>query len=821
MRPAWSLLLAASLAATGLAAWQASSLRVETRLLDLLPEGAPATAAYRDYLETFGGIQRVEVVLVPAPGAGTSAASAGDLAAAAAALAEDLIGREGVASARSGLDPEDEAFVARWVLPRLALLPAVPAEEVRARLRPEAAAARGRHLRARLLGPAGGLEARLSQVDPLALAGEEGALPGAGALGTLDPATGAFLAPGGGAALVLVTPEAAELDPGSGRKLRAAIAAACAAAQAQVDAPVACHAAGGPLYAAEDEEAIRGDIIRTVSGSALAITVILVLFFRGVALPAALVLTVAAGVVWTGGLVSLARGGVSVVGVAFGSILLGLGVDYGVHGVVRFRGERLAGRGPEEALAATLRRAGPAILASAATTAGAFLVLLAAGFPPVAELGAVVATGILAILAATAAVGAPALMLGASLERRRARSDGLLWVGAGRGVDALVGLAGRRPLAVLLLAAVVTAVTLAAATHMEFGSDLRVLRPDGRPSAQAEGMLVEHFDWGRDAFTILVPAADLDAALDRSRAVQARLAGVLPGAAVRGPGDWLAGGDLLRQRLVHLSGPETASGVEALRRGLAEAGFRLERFAAPLQVLDTIAAGEAPPPVPPEAWPDWLRELIRVDRSGAVAALHVRASGVDWGSDAGRRIQEAVAAASPGAVVAAAPLLAVELQDHVAREFGRLSLWAALLVAVMILVSLRGSIRGALLALLPVTAGCVWTLGLLAASGLALNPVSAALATLLLGIGIDDGLHVLHGRRHHASLAAAARAVGRPMLLTTATTCVGFGSLALSRVPALRHAGILVALGAVLCLVATLLLLPALEAAARRGRGPA
>jgi hypothetical protein len=91
---------------------------------------------------------------------------------------------------------------------------------------------------------------------------------------------------------------------------------------------------------------------------------------------------------------------------------------------------------------------------------------------------------------------------------------------------------------------------------------------------------------------------------------------------------------------------------------------------------------------------------------------------------------------------------------------------------------------------------------------------------VMLGIGIDDGLHVAHGVRREpgAGVAGAVRGAGRAMVLTTLTTCAGFGSLGLSQIPGLRRGGLLIAAGVAACLLATLLVLPALEAATRRKR---
>jgi hypothetical protein len=89
---------------------------------------------------------------------------------------------------------------------------------------------------------------------------------------------------------------------------------------------------------------------------------------------------------------------------------------------------------------------------------------------------------------------------------------------------------------------------------------------------------------------------------------------------------------------------------------------------------------------------------------------------------------------------------------------------------------------------------------------------------ILLGIGIDDGLHAVHGTRGHppSSLADAVSSSGRAMTLTTLTTCVGFGSLMLSHIPGLRSGGALVTAGVVASLAATLIVLPAWATIIRR-----
>jgi predicted RND superfamily exporter protein len=137
------------------------------------------------------------------------------------------------------------------------------------------------------------------------------------------------------------------------------------------------------------------------------------------------------------------------------------------------------------------------------------------------------------------------------------------------------------------------------------------------------------------------------------------------------------------------------------------------------------------------------------------------------------------------------------------------------LVALVVLLSFRFRLLSGLLSLAPVSLGCLWTLGGWGWIDGRLDLFSLSVLPILLGIGVDDGLHAVHGAHLETAprrqLLASVRRISRAVTLTTMTTAVGFGSLVLSSVPGLRRGGLLVALGVVFCLVATLFVLPALD----------
>jgi uncharacterized protein len=815
----WAWLLAAAAALTVPAVWQASRLQVATGLADLLPDDAPAAADYRTFLTTFGGFEKVYAMVLWRGGDEPDRAL---LAEAAERVAAHLATAPEVAAVRSGLTPADEDFLRLEVLPRAPLFLGADEEAIE-RLEPSAVRLRVREIRERLRSPGGAVEAPWLAADPLGFSGGIEGLVGSGSMALVDPLTGALLSADGAAALVVVTPVAGELDPQSGRALEAALEGAFAAAVGELgDPPLELAAVGGPLYAAQDERIVREDLSLTLVGSGLLVALLLLAFFGRLAVPLALVAAVAVGIVWTAALVAAVAGEISVLGLSFAAMLLGLGVDYGIHGATRFRAGRIAALDRPAAMAAALAESGPAIVASMVSTAAAFLVLSLAHFRPVRELGLVMAVGIGLILLASLTVAAPLLVVLRPVRewrrpavRRAPPPRGLMWRALGAAVEVATTAGRRRPVAVAALGVALTLAALVGASRLELSIDLRSLRPVDHPAFAAEQLLVEGFGLGLDASTVVVRGDDLAAALAAARRVEGAVKATAGEAvAIDSPARWLPAGRVVERRTALLAGKPAADAVAALEDEIARQGLTRTPFAPALEVLRSLAEGRELVALDAAGWPDWVAELVRLDDRGAAVAVRLSTPLGTWPQGPPAAVIAAIEAASPGAALASVPRLGGELRRLILGDLGRLGGWALAAVALVVSLSFAGrprALRSASLSLVPVVLGSIWTLGLAGFLGLPIDPFTVVVAPLLLGIGIDDGLHALQGERAFGTLEASLAGSGRAMTLTTLTTCAGFGGLAFSSVPSLARGGVLVAAGTLFCLLATLVLLPALD----------
>ncbi len=803
--------IAASVILGTVAVAGAQHLRFETDLVRSLPRDSPAAAAYRAFAERFSAAERAFVVVRPAEGAMLEPA---DLADAAESLALELTAREEVSWARSGLDPDDERFLFERLAPRLPLvLGARAAETIAARTSPDAARETARRIRETLASPFGPVAAPFLAADPLGLAADSLAGASAGGRVPIDPATGAFLSDGLDAALVIVRPARSEVDPGAGEALDRALSASYAAVRERTGLSLRFDAIGGPLYAHQDAVAIRGDLLRVLGAAGAIIAVLIFLAFGGPTVPAVALAAVAFGQLWTAGIVGAQLGTIGAVGAGFAAILLGLGDDFSIHLAARFRELRARGTGRGRSLVRSVSETGPGIVSAAIATVSAFACLAFAEFPPLRELGIAVAVGVAALLVATFLVAAPLLVWAdrhSSIPR-----EGRAWTGFGRMLEAAVSIGNRRPRAIVAAAIALTAIGATGISSLRFDPDLGRLRPDNLPSEAVEHLLATSFGLGADTATVIVPASDLDGALDAA----ARVTELLrreggADAEIASPSDWFVSDRARRSALASLSGGLLGGAAERLESAFEEAGLRPEGFAPFLAGLRSIARGQAPPDIPWSEWPEWLRDAARVDAEGAAVAVRVRLPRSTWPEGPSDALVADIERSAPGACVASAPRLGREIRAMASREVVRLGGLAALVVGFLVWLSFRFRLRETALTFVPVALGTVWTFGIWGWADLPFDLFSACVLPVMIGIGVDDGLHVLHLARsaRTRSLGDAAVAAGRGVVLTNLTTCAGFGALLFSSVPSLRAAGAFVCVGNLACLAAALVVLPAIAA---------
>jgi|GEM_PF-4390835 len=144
-------------------------------------------------------------------------------------------------------------------------------------------------------------------------------------------------------------------------------------------------------------------------------------------------------------------------------------------------------------------------------------------------------------------------------------------------------------------------------------------------------------------------------------------------------------------------------------------------------------------------------------------------------------------------------------------EGAKAVLLALVLVTLLLIIDFRNLLQ-VMIAIVPLVAGTVSMLGTMVFLGLQFNMVTVLVVPVIIGIGIDDGVHIAHRylKEGIGSMPNVLASTGRAVIMTTATTALGFGALAVAKFQGIAEMGIILCEGVVWCLFNSLIFVPAL-----------
>ncbi len=208
--------------------------------------------------------------------------------------------------------------------------------------------------------------------------------------------------------------------------------------------------------------------------------------------------------------------------------------------------------------------------------------------------------------------------------------------------------------------------------------------------------------------------------------------------------------------------------------------------------------------------PDGRSTTMAIKISGSDEDLSVRA-------ETTRSIEEVLTAES-GVRFHMAGMTAFDsaFWDIFQRDF-RVLMVIQFVVFFTILGLLFRSVVGVLLPSLTVGTAVLWTVAAMGYLGITANMCTPMLAVVILAVGVADAVHMIseyqedlaRGLGKEEALVASGHSVFVPCLFTTLTTALGFLGLLLIKVPPLRDFGVFSALGAIIALVVSYSLVPA------------
>jgi predicted RND superfamily exporter protein len=801
-----------------------SRLQFESDVLNLLPGKAPRTQAFVKFLKDFGSGDSLFIVLERKSGGEVES-----LAPFAEILVDRLMATGEFTEIIGRMEPEVKEKMSRYFLRRALLyLPPKDLKAVESRLSDRGIEEQIRLLKVRLSSLFAPPLAAYDPLDLLPLFQKNLPLPPSLA----DPGNLGFLISDDKKMMLLIAkPKGTAPDVGYDetlvRKVREAeIAARRAFARKEVHpAPglsgdLRVGLTGGFIHALEDSRMIKRQLGWSFSLSLAGVLVLIWVAFRsGVSLLYSFVPLLVSPLL-TLGLFSPFGGRLSESTGAFSAIILGLSIDFIILLYSRYREEKEAGEDVCGALEKSLTAAGPGVFTGAVTTTAAYYALFLSDFRGVRALGLLTGTGILISLACALFLF-PALVAwreGQNPPAANRKTPPASW-----GLERLSSLSLKIPLPLFLLCGAFTLVSVFGASRVRLDNDPRKLRPANHPSLSLEMRVQEKMGEGLETLVLLTRTRNPEEAVEMQASwgqhLKKGMSSGLPISRFENLSSFLP--PLSRQeenlQWMEKQGKEAfdPDRVErTLRENLRKEGLRVETFEPGLKALrEMLSRREL------LTWEKMQRSPLKkiserfLKRAGdsylSVAYVHLRPG--FWENPRAKDFLRELGESNPAVSITSPKLVQRELEGLMSRESWRILLLALAAVSLLIYFDFR-SWTLTLISLLPVLLASLWTLGLMGILGMNLNFMNLVVFTMVLGIGVDYGVHVLHrGLQSPAGqLEQELRKVSQGVVLAALTTLVGFGSLVFSAYPGLKSMGAVALMGVGFSLLLALTLVPVL-----------
>jgi predicted RND superfamily exporter protein len=572
---------------------------------------------------------------------------------------------------------------------------------------------------------------------------------------------------------------------------------------------------GGYLIALHDSEIIQRDILRNFLTSFCGVLLLFLIAFRTLKSLFFAGLPLAVGIAWTMGFAALSVGELNFATSGFSALLLGLSIDFTIVLYNRYLEERISGQEALPSAKLMLAQTGQSVFTGAITTAAAFYAMMVTKFRGLAELGLLTGTGILFCLLATYIL-LPALCAWDE-NRKRAKLPPRM---RSLGLERVFSFLSRFPRAVVAASLGVSLLLGFYALSLTFDDDISNIRPKHNEALILQEKIAEKFGLSYYHFVAVAERKTVEEALIVNEQMAALLRSWNGKEGIAGfdsletllPSQASQKGRLAyirSQQAAELNGDRIA---RTFQKALQENGLRpsfydayLKQFRRFLSPSHLIAWEE----VQESSLGRILNRYLKVDEKGVRVATYIYQDRQAWRDGPPAELLAQLTAL--GSVkCAGVNILSRELKTRVYGDAKLATLLALLGIIFLLYLDFR-SIKLSLLALIPLGFGILWMFGLMEAFGMKLNLMNIFAVIMILGIGVDYGVHLLHRyyEDQEMEVSLALNQVGKAVLMAALTTIFGFGTITYSDYPGLISMGVACILGVGTCALASLILLPA------------
>ncbi len=511
-------------------------------------------------------------------------------------------------------------------------------------------------------------------------------------------------------------------------------------------------------------------------------------------------------------------------------LLVGLGVDYAIHLTARYREELGEGRDVAGATGRAISTVGVALILATLTTAVGFLTNVFNPVPALADFGILAAVGILAafILMLTF-VPAVRLLLDRRAERAgRLPSEALAAGATERALPKLMSrtavLAEHAPIPTLVIALILGGVGYFGLTQLSTEFSFTDFLPEDSPAVSTFNTLAEEFGGGFGESTAVLIEGDVatPAAYNAMFAAWQNLADTENVTAFGGFASAQSPVSVVATLLQPTEGSEGQPASPEFAQLAFSNGLQEDLSVTADADVNAIFAAAL------DAAPDQMGQVLSGSAGDfAAAQFTIQTSAGETGAVALQAdlVDDFAPVTESGLDVIAtsqeiiSSVIIQSLSDSQVRSLFITLVAAMLLLVVNFWFESRRPLLG-VITILPVALVVLWTFGMMAATGIPFNPVTATLSALAIGIGVPFTIHVTHRFQEDRirfddpveAMRSTARHTGGALAGSAFTTMAGFGVLMTSSLKPFAQMGQVTVYAIGFALVASVLVLPSMLA---------
>lgn len=519
-----------------------------------------------------------------------------------------------------------------------------------------------------------------------------------------------------------------------------------------------------------DKMAMRDFYITAIITFTL-ILILLFFSFRSLSIPLLSLIPLLIGIIWASGAIFLIYDSLSMMSIMFAVLIMGLGVDYCIHLLARFMNEMDEHNDIILSFKHTFVHTGKAVILGCVTTAAAFFAYYFTELKVLHQLGVIGAIGLILTITAVFVLLPALVVLRLKFGRFNRRRSEFNILGK-------IGLGAQRFAPIILVLLVALCVVFGVkARDAELNRNMYDLFPTELETWKQLEKVKDSFDYNPD---YLISTAESESELSRLTKEFQDIDEVLKTESIL---DYFPQGQDEK--------------LSIIKRAIE---VHPEFAAVPWINVEPIKYNELPLHIQQEWVSDKENFLIKIIPKGD---LYEKPYQEELLSD----LREANSNVTSDAV------LWTKIFDMMADDILRASLMAsgALLIIVYVGIRRRNPIY-ALLSFVPVGFGILGLMGTYQWFGANLNAFSIIMIPLIIGIGIDDGIHIIHRylEEGKGSIPKVVQLTGKAIFLTTATTCLAFSSFLFSSHPSMKFLALVPIIGISMCFFGAIIFLPAL-----------